>query len=147
MGAVRLTKTVLKSGVWHGVAVRADGGEDPSPRLTAWHLERYLRQLSQQAALPLTFKLAVSQGDVVAGYIDSLFQPEFIVEGEPVRLAQQVAEVAPSVAGRGARPVGVVTRKNSRRWTCRPTRPRTLRSPPASSSSSGRQRLKTSAPS
>ena len=42
MGAVRVTKTLLKAGVWHGVAVREDGSEGPAPQLSAWHLERAL---------------------------------------------------------------------------------------------------------
>ncbi|MEM9341836.1 MAG: hypothetical protein AAGA87_02205 [Pseudomonadota bacterium] len=35
--AITLTKTVLKSGVWHGRAARDDGAAHPAPRLSAWH--------------------------------------------------------------------------------------------------------------
>ena len=38
MGAVHVTKTVLSAGVWHGQAVRSDGGDLP-PKLEAWHRE------------------------------------------------------------------------------------------------------------
>ncbi len=43
MGELQLTKTVLKSGVWHGLA-RRDGAGDAAaaPRLSAWHLETRL---------------------------------------------------------------------------------------------------------
>lgn len=37
--AITLTKTVLKSGVWHGRAAREDGAGHPAPRLSAWHAD------------------------------------------------------------------------------------------------------------
>ena len=42
MGQVQLTKTILKSGVWHGVAIREDAEEQGLPRLSAWHLDEAL---------------------------------------------------------------------------------------------------------
>lgn len=42
---VRLTRTVLRSGVWHG---HAEG--DVPPRITAWHLEQELPGMSISAA-------------------------------------------------------------------------------------------------
>lgn len=36
MSAVILTKTVLRDGIWHGEARRADGADAPAPELSAW---------------------------------------------------------------------------------------------------------------
>jgi len=82
--------------------------EDDAERAvqTAWHMMRYLslrqaqgkREPAQQTEVkvPLTFRVAVSQGDVVAGHIDSHFHTEFVVKGEAVQAAQRVAESAPT---------------------------------------------------
>ena len=40
MSGVRLTKTVLKSGIWLGLARR--DGDEAAPRLSAWHQETRL---------------------------------------------------------------------------------------------------------
>ena len=37
MSAVRMTKTVLRAGVWHAQAARTDGADHPAPTLSAWH--------------------------------------------------------------------------------------------------------------
>jgi predicted ATPase/class 3 adenylate cyclase/uncharacterized protein HemY len=46
-------------------------------------------------AVPLGFSLGVARGDIVAGHLKSPFHTEFVVEGEPIRLAERVAEAAP----------------------------------------------------
>ena len=73
--------------------------EDDAERAvqTAWHMIRYLREPAQQTEeVPLTFRVAVSQGDVVAGHIGPHFHTEFVVKGEAVQAAQRVAESAPT---------------------------------------------------
>ena len=65
---------------------------------TAWELARCLHHAADGAEVglaPLSFGLAVSQGQVVAGRIGPDYHSEFVVEGEAVQVAQQVAETAP----------------------------------------------------
>jgi adenylate cyclase len=58
---------------------------------------RMVQYLGEQAALqvPLTFKVGISQGDVVAGRMGPSFRVEFVARGEPVDVAKSVAELAP----------------------------------------------------
>ena len=73
--------------------------EDDAERAvqTAWYMVRYLREPTYQTEkVPLTFQVAVSQGDVVAGHIGPRFQTQFVVKGEAVQVAQRVAESAPA---------------------------------------------------
>jgi predicted ATPase/class 3 adenylate cyclase len=74
--------------------------EDDAERAvkTAAHMAKYLQEPLQQPTLPLDFELAVSLGDLVAGQVGSDLHTEFVVEGEPVRLAQQAAGTAPAGA-------------------------------------------------
>ena len=44
MAGIKVTKTVLKSGIWYAQAVREDGGDLP-PKLSAWHREAPIRGL------------------------------------------------------------------------------------------------------
>lgn len=71
--------------------------EDDAERAvhTARHMGRYLNEQSWQMGMPLSFTIAVSLGDVVAGQIDTRIHTEFVVKGVPVELAQQVADSAP----------------------------------------------------
>jgi predicted ATPase len=72
--------------------------EDDAERAvqTAWQMAAYLREPAHQTEVPLTFSVAVNQGDVVAGHIGSHFHSEFVVRGEPVTVAQRVAESVPA---------------------------------------------------
>jgi predicted ATPase/class 3 adenylate cyclase len=45
-------------------------------------------------AVPLSFSVGVARGDIVAGRLESRFHKEFVVEGEPIRVAEHVADVA-----------------------------------------------------
>jgi predicted ATPase/class 3 adenylate cyclase/Tfp pilus assembly protein PilF len=71
--------------------------EDDAERAvqTAWDLLRYLEKAAHQSDVPLSFRVAVSQGQVVVGHIGSQFHKEFAVKGEPVGVAQRLAESAP----------------------------------------------------
>jgi predicted ATPase/class 3 adenylate cyclase/uncharacterized protein HemY len=62
--------------------------EDDTERAvhSAWDMARYLEQTPS-----FTFRLAVSQGEVVAGRIGSHVHHEFTVRGEPVQEAQRAA--------------------------------------------------------
>lgn len=42
MATVKLTKSAIRGGVWHGRAIREDGADAPPPELSAWHLEEQL---------------------------------------------------------------------------------------------------------
>jgi predicted ATPase/class 3 adenylate cyclase len=70
--------------------------EDDAERAvkTAAHMAQYLQQPPQHARMALSSQIAVSLGDLVAGQVGSDLHTEFVVEGEPVRLAQQVAQAA-----------------------------------------------------
>ncbi|MGD2177482.1 MAG: AAA family ATPase, partial [Anaerolineae bacterium] len=46
-------------------------------------------------AVPLRFSVGVARGDIVAGHLKSRFHTEFVVEGEPIRVAERVANSAP----------------------------------------------------
>jgi predicted ATPase/class 3 adenylate cyclase len=71
--------------------------EDDAERAiqTAWRMVEHLKMSVHQAEAPPTFTVGVSQGDVVAGHVGSRFHTEFVVRGEPVRVAQRVAESVP----------------------------------------------------
>jgi predicted ATPase/class 3 adenylate cyclase/Tfp pilus assembly protein PilF len=47
-------------------------------------------------AVPLSFSVGVARGDIVAGHLQSRFHAEFVVEGEPVHVAERLADSAPS---------------------------------------------------
>lgn len=71
--------------------------EDDAERAiqTAWRMVEHLeRSVHQAKALP-TFTVGVSQGEVVAGHVGPRFHTEFVVRGEPVQIAQRVAESVP----------------------------------------------------
>ncbi|MEM0948266.1 MAG: hypothetical protein AAGK37_12720 [Pseudomonadota bacterium] len=42
MGSVTLSKTVLRAGVWYGLARRQGATDGTAPQLSAWHLEKKL---------------------------------------------------------------------------------------------------------
>lgn len=42
MADAKLTKQTFRAGIWHGRMVREDGGDEPTPSLSAWHLETQL---------------------------------------------------------------------------------------------------------
>ena len=71
--------------------------EDDAERAvqTAWQVVQHLRESAHQTGVPLTFQVAVSQGDVVAGQIGSRLHTEFVVKGEPVQVVQRLAESTP----------------------------------------------------
>jgi predicted ATPase/class 3 adenylate cyclase len=71
--------------------------EDDAERAvqTAQRMARYLRDSARQTQIPLTFRMAVDVGEVVAGHIGPYFHTEFTVRGEAVQVAQLVAESAP----------------------------------------------------
>jgi predicted ATPase len=46
-------------------------------------------------AVPVSFCVGVARGDIVAGHLRSPFHTEFVVEGEPIRVAERVADAAP----------------------------------------------------
>jgi predicted ATPase len=70
--------------------------DDPERAVrAAWDMLRYLEKSAQEkGSVPLACRVAVSQGEVVAGHIGSHVHKEFAVHGEPLQAAQQVAEVA-----------------------------------------------------
>jgi predicted ATPase/class 3 adenylate cyclase len=72
--------------------------EDDAERAVqaAWQIARYLLEPTVQTQVPLTFNIAVSLGDVVAGQIGFDPHAKFVVTGEPVQLAQEIAESAPN---------------------------------------------------
>jgi predicted ATPase/class 3 adenylate cyclase len=93
---------------YHGRVVRRQDGltivfgaptsyEDDAERAvqTACRLVEHLQAVGDQTGLPLDFGLVVSQGDVIAGHIGPRFHTEFTVRGEPVRLAERIADSVP----------------------------------------------------
>lgn len=72
--------------------------EDDAERavLAAHHILRYLQQPENQPALPLTMRIAVAYGPIVAGQISHRQRRELIVQGEPQQQARQIAASAPS---------------------------------------------------
>jgi predicted ATPase/class 3 adenylate cyclase/Tfp pilus assembly protein PilF len=93
----------------HGQVIRRQDGltvvfgaptafEDDAERAvrTGWEMARRLQEIAPQREVPLTFGLAVSQGEVVAGRIGAYFHTEFTVKGKPVQTAQRIAETAPA---------------------------------------------------
>jgi predicted ATPase/class 3 adenylate cyclase len=92
---------------YHGQVVRRQDGltivfgaptsyEDDAERAvqTACRLVEHLQAMGDQTGLPLNFGVAVSQGDVIAGHIGPRFHTEFTVRGEPIRLAERIADAA-----------------------------------------------------
>ena len=71
--------------------------EDDAERAvdTAWRMMRYLSEPSNFDGVPLMFRLAVTLGEVVAGDVGHQAQLSLLVTGEPVQLAEQMAELAP----------------------------------------------------
>ena len=64
-----------------------------------------LREPVLQGELPLTVRLAVTSGPVVAGPIGSPQQPEFMVTGEPLQVAQHLAAATPQGAAPATTPI------------------------------------------
>jgi predicted ATPase/class 3 adenylate cyclase/Tfp pilus assembly protein PilF len=61
----------------------------------AWQLANHLREHSAQTEGVLTFRLAVTYGDVVAGHLSPQGKTEFVVTGEPVREVHRLVELCP----------------------------------------------------
>ena len=72
--------------------------EDDTDRAvqTAWHLVRYLAEQTRQLDVKLNFSVALSQGDVVAGFVGPRFQTTFDVRGEPLQEARLLSDYVPS---------------------------------------------------
>lgn len=71
--------------------------EDDTERavLAASRSAEYVAGLNQQHEVPLTCRVAVSRGSLVAGLVGPRFHAEFVVKGTPVDQAQRLAESAP----------------------------------------------------
>lgn len=63
---------------------------------TAWRMSRYLAEASFDTEVTLEFRLAVSQGEVVAGELGHQSRADLVVQGEPVEQAQKLAQAAPA---------------------------------------------------
>ena len=61
----------------------------------ALDIQSYLVKRARQSQVSLDFRLAVSYGQVVAGYIGPEYHSEFVVKGEPVHTAERIAESVP----------------------------------------------------
>jgi predicted ATPase/class 3 adenylate cyclase/Tfp pilus assembly protein PilF len=74
--------------------------EDDAERAveTARQIAKQLTELSQQPDLSFTANLAVSMGQVVAGQVGHQKYSDLLVQGEPIREAQLLAETAPAGA-------------------------------------------------
>jgi len=72
--------------------------EDDAERAvqTAWHLASYLEEHTRQHNLKLTFNVALSQGEVLAGFVGPRSQMTFDVRGEPVQAARLLSDHVPS---------------------------------------------------
>lgn len=72
--------------------------EDDAERavLAAHHILRYLQQPENQPALPLTIRIAVAYGPIVAGQLAHRQRRELIIQGEPQQQARQIAASAPA---------------------------------------------------
>ena len=70
--------------------------EDDAERAvhTARRMLEHLRQFEAAGEARLTAKLTVSYGQVLAGYIGPQAKADFVMTGEPIQLAQRVAEAA-----------------------------------------------------
>ncbi len=70
--------------------------EDDTERAVqaGWAMVHYLEDPQHQGQVPLIARVAVSRGEVVAGYIGSSLYKEFAVRGEPVQVAHRVAQIA-----------------------------------------------------
>ncbi|MBN2391901.1 MAG: tetratricopeptide repeat protein [Anaerolineae bacterium] len=71
--------------------------EDDADRAvqTAWHLVRYLAEHTRQLDVRLNFNAALSQGEVVAGFIGPRSQTTFDVRGEPVQEVRLLSDHVP----------------------------------------------------
>jgi adenylate cyclase len=67
--------------------------EDDAERAvqTAVRIVDYLDEQTSAGATPLTFRVAISQGDIVAGHIGPSFHAAFVARGEPVEEARSIA--------------------------------------------------------
>lgn len=72
--------------------------EDDADRAvqTAWHLVRYVTDHTRQLDVRLNFNAALSQGEVVAGFVGPRSQTTFDVRGEPVQEARLLSDYVPS---------------------------------------------------
>lgn len=71
--------------------------EDDADRAvqTAWHMIHYLAENTREISEQIFFSAALSQGDVVAGFVGPRFHTEFDVRGEPVQEARLLSEHVP----------------------------------------------------
>jgi predicted ATPase/class 3 adenylate cyclase len=69
--------------------------EDDTERAvsTAWQIARYLGV--PKSGLPFAVRMALTRGDVVAGLVGPSAHREFVVQGEPLLLAERIAATAP----------------------------------------------------
>lgn len=72
--------------------------EDDADRAvqTAWHMVRYLAEQTRPLNVKLNFNAALSQGEVVAGFVGPHSQPTFDVRGEPVQEVRLLSDYVPS---------------------------------------------------
>lgn len=63
---------------------------------TVLQIVNYYNELDQQAELPLTIRIGVAMGKIVAGEIGLEKNPEFIAAGEALQIARLMAESCPS---------------------------------------------------
>jgi predicted ATPase/class 3 adenylate cyclase/Tfp pilus assembly protein PilF len=71
--------------------------EDDADRAvqTSWHLVRYLSEHTRQLDVNLSFSAALSQGEVVAGFVGPRLQSTFDVRGAPVQDARLLSDHVP----------------------------------------------------
>ncbi|MBA3531984.1 MAG: AAA family ATPase, partial [Ardenticatenales bacterium] len=62
---------------------------------TAWRILQELRVSLTWTEVPITFRLAVTQGAAVGSQVRQLAQSELILRGQPLDLARRLAEAAP----------------------------------------------------
>lgn len=112
--AVLLTDALARSALgviareYHGQIIQHEEGltlvfgapaayEDDAERAVwaAWRSIRYLADPEQALEVPLSLSVAISVGDVVAGQTGPGLPGQLLLQGEPVREAQQIAGQAP----------------------------------------------------
>jgi predicted ATPase/class 3 adenylate cyclase len=64
---------------------------------TAMQLVNYYQELHSQTQMPITIRVGVSNGKVIAGWIGSKPNREFMVAGDPVQHAEQIADFTNSI--------------------------------------------------
>ncbi|MFN2111256.1 MAG: ATP-binding protein [Anaerolineae bacterium] len=71
--------------------------EDDADRAvqTAWHLARYLTEQTHHLEVKLNFNAALSQGEVVAGFVGPRSQTTFDVRGAPVQEVRLLSDHVP----------------------------------------------------